>query len=49
MITKKSSGVTLREVHGAKKILDTSVLPEKQKVIPQDKKMIKNKQKIRTR
>ena len=30
----KSSGVTLPEVHGAKKILDTNILPEKQKVVP---------------
>ena len=39
----KSSGVTLLEVHGTKKILDTNVLPEKQKIVPQNKKIVENK------
>ena len=42
----KSSGVILPEVHGSKKILDTNLLPEKQKVIPQIKKVIENKLKL---
>ena len=32
----------LPEVHGTKKILDTSILPEKQKIVLQNKKNIKN-------
>ena len=39
----KSSRVILPEVHGAKKVLDTNLLPEKQKMIPQNKKFIENK------
>ena len=35
-----SSRVTLPEVHSAKKILDMNILPEKQKVVPQNKKII---------
>ena len=34
----KSSGVTLAEMHGTKKILEMNILPEKQKVVPQNKK-----------
>ena len=34
----KSSGIKLPEVHGIKKILDTNLLPEKQKRAPQVKK-----------
>ena len=34
----KSSGVALPEVHDAKKTLDMSMLPEKQKIIPPNKK-----------
>ena len=39
----KSSRVALLEVHDAKKTLDTNILPEKQKTVPQNKKIIKNK------
>ena len=35
--------MTLPEIHGAKKILDTNILPEKQKIVPQNEKVIKNK------
>ena len=35
--------VTLPEVHCGKKILDMNILPEKQKVVPQNKKDIENK------
>ena len=42
----KSSRVKLPELHGAKKILDTNLLPEKQKVIPQIKKVIENKPRL---
>ena len=42
----KSSGVKLPEVHGAKKILDTNLLPKKQKVILQIKKTIENKPRL---
>ena len=42
MITK-SSRVILPEVHGAKKILDMNILPEKQKVVPQNKRVIESK------
>ena len=38
----KSSGITLPEVHGAKKILDMNILPEKQKIVPQNKKIVEN-------
>ena len=34
--------MVLPEVHGAKKILDMNTLPEKQKVVPQNKKIIEN-------
>ena len=33
----KSSGILLSEVHGVKKILNTNLLPEKQKTAPQVK------------
>ena len=39
----KSSRVTLPEVHDAKKSLDMNVLPEKQKIKSQNKKIVKNK------
>ena len=39
----KSSRVILPEVHGTKKILDMNLLPEKQKIFPQSKKVIGNK------
>ena len=39
----KWSGVILPEVHGAKKILDTNALTEKQKVVLHNKKNIENK------
>ena len=39
----KSSRVALPEVHGAKKTLDTNILLEKQKLVPQSKKIIENK------
>ena len=39
----KSSGVILPEVHGAKKILDTNMLPEKQKVVKRNKRVIESK------
>ena len=39
----KSSGIKLPEVHGVKKTLDTNLLPEKQKVIPQINKNVENK------
>ena len=39
----EASGVILPENHGAKKILNMNLLPEKQKVIPQIKKVIENK------
>ena len=35
--------VTLPEVHGAKKILDINILPEKQKTVLQNKKIVENK------
>ena len=38
----KSSGATLLEAHGAKKILDTNILPEN-KIVPQNKKIFENK------
>ena len=41
--TSKSSEVTLPEVHGARKILDTNILPEKQRMVLQNKKVIENK------
>ena len=42
----KSSGAKLPEVHGVKKILNMSLLPEKQKVILQIKKTIENKPRL---
>ena len=39
----KSSGVTFPKVHGAKKILDTNILPEKQKIVLQIKRIVENK------
>ena len=33
----------LLEVHSAKKILDTNILSEKQRIVPQNKKIIENK------
>ena len=38
-----SSGITLLEVHCTKKTLDTNILPEKQKIVPQNKKIVENK------
>ena len=46
MITKRSSGVTLPEVYGAKKILDMNILPKKQKVVLQNKKIIGNQPRL---
>ena len=37
-IREKSSRIILCKVHGVKKILNTNVLPEKQKIAPQVKK-----------
>ena len=45
-ITDKSSRITLPEVHGVKKILDTNSLPEKQKTAPQVKKASENKSRL---
>ena len=42
----KSSGIILPEVHGTKKILDMNLLPEKQRMIPQNKKVIENKPRL---
>ena len=42
----KSSGVKLSEVHDAKKILATNLLPKKQKVVLQIKKTIENKPRL---
>ena len=42
----KSSGIRLLEVHGVKKTLDTNLLPEKQKMIPQIKMNIENKPRL---
>ena len=39
----KSSRVISPEVHGAKKILDTNILLEKQKIVLQNKKIVENK------
>ena len=41
----KSSRVTLPEVHSAKK-LDTNILPEKQKIQSQNKKIVENKPRL---
>ena len=37
----KSSRIILPELHGAKKILDMNILPGKQKVVPQNKRVLK--------
>ena len=42
-LTDKFKQSKLPEVHGAKKILHTNLLPKNQKVIPQIKKAIENK------
>ena len=42
----KPSGVALPEVHDAKETLDTNILPEKQKIVPQNKKIIENKPRL---
>ena len=42
----KPSGIALPEVHGAKKALDTNVLPEKQKIQSQSKKKVENKPRL---
>ena len=42
-LQKKSSGITLPEVHGVKEILDTNSLPERQKTAPQVKKSSESK------
>ena len=42
----KSSGIALPEVQGAKKILDTNILPEKQKSALQNKKVVENKPRL---
>ena len=42
----KSSGIKFPEVHGAKKILDTNILPEKQKLVLQNKKIVENKPRL---
>ena len=39
----KSSRVILPEVHGGKEILDASILPEKEKIVSQNKMVIENK------
>ena len=41
-----SSGLALPEVHGAKKTLDTNILPQKQKITPQNKKIVENKPRL---
>ena len=41
-----SSGIKLPEVHVVKKTLDTNLLPEKQKMIPQIKKGVENKPRL---
>ena len=42
----KLRGIALPEVHGTKKILDTSVLPEKQKTQLQVKQGVKNRPRL---
>ena len=42
----KSSGIKLPDVHGAKKIIDANVLPEKQKAISQIRQIIENKPRL---
>ena len=41
-----TSGIALPEVHGAKKTLDMDILPEKQKIAPQIKKILENKPRL---
>ena len=42
----KSSGIVLPEVHGAKKTLDTNVLPEKQKPQLHNKQVVENRPRL---
>ena len=42
----KATGITLPEVHGTKKTLDTKVLPEKHKCQIQTKQVGKNRPKL---
>ena len=42
----KSSGIALPEVHGAKKILNMCVLPEKQKISLQNRMIVENKPRL---
>ena len=42
----RTSTVILPEVHGAKNILDMNLLPKKQNIIPQIKKVIENKSRL---
>ena len=42
----KLRGIALPELHSAKKMLDTSVLPEKQKPQLQDKQVVENRPKL---
>ena len=42
----KSSRIALPKVHTARKVLDTSVLPEKQKIQLQSKKIVENKPRL---
>ena len=47
MITDESaSGIVLPEVHGAKKMLDTNVIPEKQKPKIHNKQVDKNRPRL---
>ena len=39
----KSSRITLLEVPGAKNVLDTNILPEKWRILLQNKKIVENK------
>ena len=49
ILQTKSSRVTIPEVYGAKMILDMNILPEKQKVVLQNEKIIENKPRGRAR
>ena len=42
----KSSGIALPEVYGAKKTLDMNMLPLKQKIAPQNKRIFENKPRL---
>ena len=42
----KSSGIALPEVHGAKKLLDMNISLGKQKIAPQNKKIVENKPRL---